>query len=107
MLIVLQTQSYAPWNLAGFRFGPYLNFSFGMLGNEISGFGHSRMYPQIGMGVLIRNDYLVIKYFQLSFAFYPSIPGNGDNVFKANPFRTTDFGFQDFIIGKPAIVEFR
>jgi len=107
MLIVLQTQSYAPWNLAGFRFGPYLNFSFGMLGNESSGFGHSRMYPQIGAGVLIRNDYLVIKYFQLSFAYYPSIPGNGDNVFKANPFRTTDFGFQDFIIGKPAIVEFR
>jgi len=107
MLVVVQTQSYAPWNLLGFRFGPYLNFSLGMLGDEVSGFRHSRMYPQIGMGVLIRNDYLVIKYFQISFAYYPSIPGNGDNVFKANPFRTTDFGFQDFIIGKPEIVDFR
>jgi hypothetical protein len=106
-LLVLQTQSYAPWNLLGFRFGPYINLSFGMLGSEATGFSHSRMYPQIGAGVLIRNDYLVIKYFQFSFAYYPSIPGMGDNEFKGNPFRTTDFGFQDFILGKPEIVNFQ
>jgi len=105
-LLVLQTQSYAPWNVLGFRFGPYLNLSFGMLGSEVSAFSHSRIYPQIGAGVLVRNDYLVIKYFQFSFAYYPSIPGTGDNQFKGNPFRTTDFGFQDFILGKPDIVEF-
>ena len=107
LLFVIQTQSYAPWNVFGFRFGPFLNFSFGMLGSEDAGFSHSRLYPQIGMGVLIRNDFLVVKNVQLSFAFYPSIPGNGNNVFKGNPFRTTDFGFPDFIIGKPKIVEFR
>jgi len=107
LLFVIQTQSYAPWNLLGFRFGPYLNFSFGMLGNKASGFSHNRLYPQFGLGVLIRNDYLVIKNIQLSFAFYPSIPGNGNNVFKANPFRTTDFGFPDFVLGKPDVVEFR
>lgn len=107
LLFIIQTQSYAPWNVFGFRFGPFLNFSFGMLGNEISGFQHSRMYPQFGFGVLIRNDYLVFKNVQISFAFYPSIPGNGENVLKGNPFRTTDFGFPDFVIGKPAIVDFR
>jgi len=106
-LFTIQTQSYAPLNLLGFRFGPYLNFSFGMLGNDISGFSHSRMYPQLGLGVLIRNDFLVLNNIQLSFAFYPSIPGDGENVFKANPFRTTDFGFPDFIIGKPGVVDFR
>lgn len=106
-LLVIQTQSYAPWNVLGFRFGPYLNLSFGMLGNEETGFRYSRFYPQLGMGVLIKNDYLTFKYFQLSFAFYPSIPGTGDNVLKANPFRTTDFGFPDFIIGKPDIIEFK
>jgi hypothetical protein len=107
MLLVLQTQSYAPWNLMGFRFGPYINLSLGMLGDEDSGFGHSRMYPQIGFGVLIKNDYFVVKYFQVSFAYYPTIPGVGDNMFKANPLRTTDFGFQDFVIGKPETVDFR
>ncbi len=107
LLFVIQTQSYAPWNLAGFRFGPYLNFAFGMLGDENSGFSHSRIYPQFGAGVLIHNDYLVIKNFQVSFAYYPSIPGIGEDVFKANPVRSTDFGLPDFIIGKPEIVNFR
>lgn len=107
LLLVVQTQSYAPWNLIGFRFGPYLNFSLGMLGDEVSGFSHSRVYPQIGMGLLIRNDYLVIRYFQLSFAFYPTIPGKGNDILKGNPFRTTDFGFRDFIVGKPEIVLYK
>ncbi len=107
LLLLLQTQSYAPWNVLGFRFGPYLNVALGMLGNDKQGFSRSRFYPQIGLGLLVRNDYLVIKYFQFSFAFYPSIPGNGENIFKANPFRTTDFGFTDFIIGKPDIIKFQ
>lgn len=107
LLLVVQTQSYAPWNLIGFRFGPYINFSLGMLGDEVSGFSRSRVYPQIGMGVLIRNDYLVIRYFQLSFAFYPTIPGKGEDIFKGNPFRSTDFGFRDFIIGKPDVVLYK
>jgi hypothetical protein len=106
-LLVFQTQTYAPWNLIGFRFGPYINLALGMLGDENNGFSHSRMYPQIGMGVLIKNDFLVIKYFQLSFAFYPTIPGKGNNVLKANPVRTTDLGFIDFVIGKPELIEFR
>ena len=30
-LLTLQTQSYAPWNIFGFRLGPYLTYSLGML----------------------------------------------------------------------------
>ncbi len=105
-LFIIQTQSYAPWNWLGFRFGPYINCSFGMLGNEETGFRNRRVYPQIGFGILIRNDYMVVNNIQLSFAFYPSIPGYGNNVLKGNPFRTTDFGFPDFVIGKPAVIEF-
>lgn len=106
MLFTIQTQSYAPWNVWGFRFGPYLNFTFGMLGDGETVFRNSRLYPQLGLGVLIRNDYLVISNIQLSFAFYPTIPGKGNNIFKTNPFRTTDFGFPDFVIGKPSVIEF-
>jgi len=102
MLLTLQTQSYAPWNLLGFRFGPYLICSFGMLGDEITGFKNSEVYSQIGLGVLIKNENLVSNRFQLSISFYPLIPGIGHNVFKMNSIRTTDFGFRDFEIGKPA-----
>jgi hypothetical protein len=107
MIITMQTQSYAPWNFIGFRFGPYLTFSLGKLGNEANGFRNSKMYSQIGLGVLIKNDNLVINTFQLSIAFYPVIPGVGENVFKVNSFRTVDFGFRDFEIGKPAVVTFQ
>ncbi len=107
LILNLQTQSYAPWSFIGFRFGPYLKFSLGKLGNETSGFRKSKVYSQIGFGVLIKNDHLVINTFQLSIAFYPTIPGVGENVFKVNSFRTADFGFRDFEIGKPAVVLFQ
>lgn len=107
LLFTLQTQSYAPWNVIGFNFGPYLICSLGMLGDAGTGFKNSHVYSQIGFGVLIKNENLIISTFQLSISFYPLIPGNGRNVFKINSFNTTGFGFRDFEIGKPAIVVFR
>jgi hypothetical protein len=102
ILFMLQTQSYAPWNFIGFRFGPYLVYSLGMLGDAMSGFKNSKAYSQIGLGVLIRNENLVIGTFQISISFYPSIPGIGQDILKINSFKTTDFGFKDFEIKKPA-----
>ncbi|MFW5831029.1 MAG: hypothetical protein ACOCVA_02175 [Prolixibacteraceae bacterium] len=107
LLFTSQTQFYAPWNFIGFHFGPYFNFSLGMLGNAATGFRDSKVYSQIGLGVLIKNDNLVMNAFQLSISFFPVIPGKGNNIFKLNSFQTTDFGFRDFEIGKPAPVTFR
>jgi hypothetical protein len=106
-LFTAQTQSYAPWDFIGFHFGPYLNFSLGMLGDAVNGFRNSKLYSQIGLGVLIKNDNLVMNAFQISISFYPVIPGKGNNIFKLNSFQTTDFGFRDFEIGKPGPVVFR
>jgi len=107
LLFTSQTQFYAPWDFIGFHFGPYLNFSLGMLGDAANGFRNSKLYSQIGLGVLIKNDNLVMNAFQLSISFYPLIPGKGNNIFKFNSFQTTDFGFRDFEIGKPAMVQFQ
>lgn len=107
MILTLQTQSYAPWNLVGFNFGPFLILSFGMLGDPDTGFRNSKVYSQIALGVLIRNRNLIISSFQLSLAYYPSIPGKGNDIFKTNSFKTTDFEFSDFEIGKPEVQQFR
>ena len=107
LLLTVQTQSYAPWNFIGFRFGPYITFSLGMLGDEVSGFKHSKVYSQIGVGVLIKNENLVLNTFQLSLSFYPNIPGTGTNIFKINSYSSADFGFSDFEIGKPEPVIYR
>jgi hypothetical protein len=106
-LFTLQSQAYAPWNFIGFRFGPYITYTLGMLGNAETGFKKQRVYSQFGFGVLIKNLNLVFSTFQISLAYYPSIPGSGDNVFKFNPYKTTDFTLRDFEIGKPATVVFQ
>ncbi|MFA9390170.1 MAG: hypothetical protein ACERKD_10200 [Prolixibacteraceae bacterium] len=107
LILTLQTQSYAPWNFIGFRFGPFMTCSLGMLGNTESSFSRSKIYSQIGIGVLIKNEDLVLNTFQLAISFYPFIPGIGQNIFKLNAYKTTDFGLRDFEIGKPATVEFK
>jgi len=107
LLLALQTQSYSPWNFIGFRFGPYFIYSVGMLGDAATGFRNSKLYSQFGLGVLIRNENLVINTFQISIAFYPIIPDKGHNVFKLNSFKTTDFGLRNFEISKPSTVAFR
>ena len=104
IVVTFQTQSYAPWNFIGFRFGPYLVCSLGMLGDNLKGFEKSKIYTLFGFGFLIKNEFLVFKIIQVSFSFYPSIPGEGDNVFKLNQGKSSDIGLQDFEFGKPVPV---
>ncbi len=106
LLVTVQSQLYAPWNFIGFRFGPYLNCTLGVLSDAATGFRKSKVYSQIGVGVLIKNENLILNTFQLSLSFYPIIPDRGNNIFKINSLSTADFGFRDFEIGKPAPVVF-
>ena len=107
LLFTSQTQLYAPWNFIGFQFGPYLTFSLGMLGNTEHEFQDSKVYAHIGVGILIKNKNLVMNTFQIAISFYPEIPGKGFNIFKFNSFNSTDFGFRDFEIDKPATVMYQ
>jgi hypothetical protein len=107
LLFTLQTQSYSPWRFIGFHFGPFLILSLGMLGDPGTGFRNNKVYSQIALGVLIKNENLVLNTFQISIAFYPLIPGKGQDIFKMNSFKTSDFDFRDFEIGKPAVILFK
>ena len=107
LALTLQTQSYPPWDLMGFRFGPYLVSTFGLLGNSDTGFSKSRLYSFFGFGLQVKNDYLVFNTFQISFVYYPYLPPMAYNVFKTNAYKTDDFGFRDFEIAKPGVVDYR
>ncbi len=107
MIMTFQTQAYSPWNLWGFQLNPYFNYTIAMLGNATNGLQKSRAFSKIGIGLLINNDFLVFRTFQISLAYYPNIPGNGENIFKTNSFETTDFGLQDFGLDKPRTVIFK
>lgn len=107
-LLNFQTQTYSPWKLLGFRLNPYFNYTIAMLGkegNKLHWGGKS--YSKIGVGFIITNDYLVFRSFQISLAYYPSIPGDGNNILKQNAFETSDFGLQSFELDKPRIVNYQ
>lgn len=106
-LLTVQTQSYSPWDILGFRLNPFVSFTMGIIGDEQTKLYESRVYSKIGVGLLIYNDYLVFNSFQLSMAFYPEIPGQGTNIFKSNTFRNTDLTLPDFQVGKPVVVPYQ
>ena len=106
-VIALQSQFYSPWEVWGFRLNPFINITGGLLTGGENSYGTNKIYSSIGLGCVVRNDYLVFDSFQFSLTFYPQIPGQGDNIFKTNSFTNDDFGLQDFEIGKPHPVIYR
>lgn len=107
LLLTLQTQSYSPWNVFGFRLNPFASFTMGVIGDEENKLYNSKVYTRFGVGLLIYNDYLIFNSFQLSFAYYPSIPDNGYNIFKTNSFKNDDIELPDFQVGKPTVVPYK
>lgn len=106
-LLTLQTQSYSPWDLVGFRISPFANITMGMIGDNENMLYKSNIYSKIGLGILLTNDYLVFNGFQISIAYYPSIPGVGDSIFKNNTFRNSDITLPNFAVGRPSVVQYQ
>lgn len=104
-VLSLQTQTYAPKSIAGFNFGPYFFSHFGILGADPVMGSKNKYYSLMGVGVLIRNNYLLFDTFQVSISFYPYIPDVGYNILKSNAYKTSDYGFRDFQVTKPGIIE--
>jgi hypothetical protein len=107
LMLTFQTQTYSPWNVFGFRLNPFFNYTIAMLGDEEHGLNERKAYSKIGIGLIITNDYLVFRTFQISLSYYPTIPGSGNNIFKTNSLETSDFGFQDFGLDKPRTVIYK
>ncbi len=101
-----QTQLYAPYSVIGFHFAPNLYLTGALISTDDKSLFSSRLYSAIGLGVLIRNEYLVFSNFQIALAFYPIIPGKGNNILRFNSIKTYDFQLQDFDLERPGKVKF-
>jgi hypothetical protein len=106
-LTTFQTQSYNQKSWYGFNFSPFMNFTVGFLDDGNYKFLNNKMYSQIGIGVLVNNNYLVFNSFQLSFSYYPSLPIDGSNIIKTNAFQNSNIEFHDFQIGQPYVVPYQ
>ena len=107
MLLNLETVFYIPYDLLGFQFATVLFAGFGMVGDEQDPLLNNRIHQAYGLGLLIRNEYLVINTFRISFAIYPHIPGNENPVFKYNPVSSYNLRFQNFFLSKPDVIMYQ
>lgn len=102
LLMEVQTQTYSPYEFLGFRISPFFNAALGVVGNRKSNFFEKdNIVARVGLGVLFTNDYFVFNNFQISFSFYPRIPGEGSNIIKSNVIDNRDFNLMDFDFSKP------
>jgi hypothetical protein len=102
--ISLQTQAYLPFQLLGFRFAPFFFVAGGLIADESTPLTKSKLYQGYGLGLLVRNELLVIKSFQIAIGFYPFIPGRDAASIKFNPLKSYDFSFVDFEVMRPSVV---
>lgn len=105
-LTEVQIQSYSPYEFLGFRFSPFLNSSLGLISNEGENLTGGKLYAKIGLGILFTNDYLIFSNFQLSLAWYNTIPGSGENIIQTNTFDNKDYELMDFEFGKPELIRY-
>ena len=107
LLATFQTQSYNQKTWYGFNFSPFFNCTLGFLDQGDYKFFSNKMYSQLGIGVLVNNNYLVFNSFQLSFSYYPSLPIDGSNIIKTNAFQNSNIEFHDFQIGQPGVLTYQ
>ena len=102
----LETIAYAPYNVLGFRFAPVLLIGFGNIGGESDPLLSGRIYSAFALGLLIRNENLLVKSFEISVGFYPYLPGGNTAILQMNPATSYSLRARDFDFSKPGVIGF-
>lgn len=105
-VITMQTQSYSPGSWLGFRVNPYFSASAGLIAEKGQSFIKSPLYSKLSLGVLLTNDYFVVERLQLSFSYFPHIPGDGSHILKFNSMRNDDLRIRDYHSTRPKEVDY-
>ncbi len=105
-LLRLETVAYAPWKVLGFRFAPVLLAGFGTIGGESSPLFSGRLHRALGLGLLIRNENLLVKTFEVTFNFYPYVPEENGWVFDVGRYGNYTTRLNDYSFTQPGTVAF-
>jgi hypothetical protein len=105
-LLKLETVAYAPYRLLGFRFAPVLLAGFGTIGDSADPLFSGRIHTSLGMGILIRNENLLVKTFEFSLSFYPYVPEENGWVLDVGRFNNFTTRPCDFAFTQPGVVGF-
>jgi hypothetical protein len=70
---------YTPWKWLGFSFTPYLIAESGFIAEENEQLFNKRLVSALGIGLRLRNKYLVFSSIQLRLMYYPYAPGGASS----------------------------
>ena len=101
-----ETVFYAPWSFLGFKVAPVILAGFGTLGNEGDPLFSGRIQTAITIGLLVRNENLLVSTFELSLGFYPYLPDIQGPGFRFNSFDSFSAGAEAFDFTEPTEVPF-
>jgi hypothetical protein len=107
MMLNLEFVMYAPYEVIGFKFAPVLLVGLARAGDNLGDMLNNYTYQSYAIGLLIRNEHLVVNTFAVSIGLYPFVPGLGDNIFKANPMGSHNVKTKDFNVGKADLVPYQ
>ncbi len=101
----LETLSFSPYYLYGFRFAFFGFYDTGVVGEENEPLTDFRFYHGLGFGIRIKNERLVFPTVQVRLGFYPAMPPGSEYSLLSATSRTR-LGLQDFYVQKPEMVTF-
>jgi len=101
----LESRTFTPWNLIGFRFSLLSFADFGLIGDGHHLLSEKNFSSALGVGCQIRNEGLALQTISLRFAYYPRVP-EGVSHFGINISLSEPILFSQIRLGKPRIFPF-
>ena len=105
-LLRFETVAYAPYNILGFRFAPILLYGMATIGYEGAPYFTGRIHHAITLGLLVRNENLLVSTFEVSLGIYPFIPERGGMLFDPGSVSSFSVSAPDFTFSQPAVVDY-
>ena len=76
MTLNLETVTFSPYYLYGFRFAFFGSVNMGLIGDRYDKLFNQQLTTGLSIGIRIRNERLVFNTFQVKFTLYPGAPAN-------------------------------
>lgn len=104
--VELEAIVYTPWRWIGFYFTPYFIAEAGLIGKPDRSILKNRFISSFGVGIRLRNDFLVFSSIQLRILYYPYTPSGVAN-WSIDLSDQIEFESFDFNPGAPDQVQFK
>jgi hypothetical protein len=108
LVLNLESVTYVPYNIIGFRFAPLILIGLGMLDTPQHQLLYSPVYQSYAIGVLVRNENLLNSSFQITYGYSPNLADdNSHNYGKFNPSIGFSIKVPVFAVIKPSVVTYQ